>query len=121
MDWCRSLESKGGSADCPCTPSFTTQISDKRIYVFGGHINWRNKLKAAYPTLIIMDGHNQAISKTALLNADMVLLNTKNMSHNVYYKVVDVLRKNKVPFGYIGKYTNTRMLEHEISATLRLA
>ena len=94
-------------------------IKDKAIYIFGGHINWRNKLKGKYPSLNILDGHNTSFDEQQLLNADIVLLNTSNMSHALYYKVIDVLRKNKIRFDYLGKYINQNLLEREIAEILK--
>lgn len=104
-------------------PSKETSLKDviegKSIYIFGGHHNWQTKLKTNYPSLIIMDGHNTLFDEQQLLNADIVLLNTSNMSHNLYYKVINVLRKNKIPFDYLGKYANQRLLEQEIAECLK--
>lgn len=98
--------------------SLDKQIAGKKIYVFGGHINWRIKLKQKYPKLDVLDGHNTSFDAQKLIDADMVLLNTSNMSHDLYYKVIDVLRKNGVPFDYLGKYSNPNLLEKEISEIL---
>lgn len=94
-------------------------IKGKTIYIFGGHINWRTRLKANYPSLNVLDGHNISFDEQQLLNADIVLLNTSNMSHALYYKVIDVLRKNKIRFDYLGKYINQNLLEQEIAEILR--
>lgn len=94
--------------------SLNDLIAGKKIYIVGGHTNWRNKMKIAYPTLNIMDGHQASFDERILLDADMVLMNTGNMSHKVYYKVIDVLRKSNVPFDYIGKYANIELLEQEM-------
>lgn len=96
------------------TVSLKDLIANKKIYIFGGHINWRNKMKANYPSLNILDGNITSFDEKMLLGADMVLLNTRNMSHTVYYKVIDVLRKNAIPFDYIGKSVNAELLEQEI-------
>ena len=93
-------------------------IDGKRIYIFGGHINWRNKLKQKYPKLEVLDGHNTSFDEQKLLGADMVLMNTSNMSHALYYKIIEVLRKNNIPFDYLGKYHNPELLEKEISEAL---
>lgn len=107
-------------SDIPSTKvSPNDLIAGKRIYIFGGHINWRNKMKSAYPILNILDGHQTSFDEKMLLGADMVLLNTSNMSHAVYYKVIDVLRKNSIPFDYIGKYRNAELLEQEIAEVLQ--
>ena len=94
-------------------------IKGKNIYIFGGHINWRTRLKSNYPSLNIMDGHNPSFDEQQLLNADIVLLNTSNMSHALYYKVIEVLRKNKIRFDYLGKYINQNLLEQEIAEILK--
>lgn len=94
-------------------------IDGKRIYIFGGHINWRNKIKQKYPKLEILDGHNTSFDEQKLINADKVLLNTSNMSHALYYKIIDVLRKNNIPFDYLGKYHNPELLEKEIADSLK--
>lgn len=107
-------------ADSPDTKvSLNELIAEKKVYIFGGHINWRNKMKSVYPALNIRDGHQTCFNEKMLLDADMVLLNTRNISHKVYCKVVNVLRKNAIPFGYIGKYTNTGLLEQEIAEVLQ--
>ena len=93
-------------------------IEGKKIYIFGGHINWRNRLKQKYPKLEVLDGHNVSFDEQKLLGADMVLMNTSNMSHALYYKIIDVLRKNNVPFDYLGKYSNPNLLEQEIAEAL---
>ena len=103
----------------PKEVSLEELIKDKTIYIFGGHVNWRTKLKAKYPTLTVLDGHNTSFDEKQLLNADIVLMNTSNMSHSLYYKVVDVLRRNKITFDYLGKYINQNLLEQEIAEVLK--
>ena len=93
-------------------------IKNKKIYIFGGHINWRNKIKQKYPSLEVLDGHNTSFDEKYLLGADMVLMNTSNMSHALYYKIIDVLRKNNIPFDYLGKYSNPNLLEREVGEAL---
>lgn len=98
--------------------SLDSYIDGKKIYIFGGHINWRNKLKQKYPKLEVLDGHNVSFDEQKLLGADMVLMNTSNMSHALYYKIIDVLRKNNIPFDYLGKYSNPNLLEREMGEAL---
>lgn len=94
--------------------SLDNLIEGKRIFVFGGHINWRNRFKQRYPSIEVLDGHNVSFDEAKLIGADMVLLNTSNMSHSLYYKVIDVLRKNHISFDYLGKNSNPNLLENEI-------
>lgn len=94
-------------------------IKGKKIVVIGGHIEWRNKLKAAHPGIIVMDGHNAGGDFSVLSNANMVLLNTSNMSHSVYDKAIEILRHEKIRFDYLGRATNQDRYEKEIVALLR--
>lgn len=91
----------------------------KKIVVIGGHINWRNKLKKKYPAIVTMDGHNAASDFGPLSSADLVLLNTFNMSHKVYYKVIEMLRKGTAKFDYIGRSTNQELYEKEIADIIK--
>ena len=93
-------------------------IKSKKIYIFGGHINWRNKIKQKYPSLEVLDGHNTSFDEKLLFGADIVLMNTSNMSHALYYKIIDVLRRNNIPFDYLGKYSNPNLLEREMGEVL---
>lgn len=93
-------------------------IKQKRLVVIGGHIEWRNKLKAKYPNIIVVNGHNSGSDFSMLINADMVLLNVSNMSHSVYYKAIDILRGNKVKFDYLGRTINQELYEQEIISIL---
>lgn len=94
-------------------------IKGKKIAVIGGHINWRNKLKKKYPAIVTMDGHNATGDFISLSSADLVLLNTSNMSHTVYYKVIEMLRKGTARFDYIGRSTNQELYEKEIADIIK--
>ena len=39
--------------------------------------------------------------------------------YSLYYKVIDVLRRNKIKFDYLGKYINQNLLEQEIAEVLK--
>lgn len=94
-------------------------IKDKKIVIIGGHILWRNKLKDKYPSIITMDGHNATSDFSSLSNADLVLLNTSNMSHTVYYKVIEILRGGTTKFDYIGRSTNQELYEKEMADIIK--
>lgn len=95
--------------------SLAELIKGKKIIVVGGHINWRNKMKATYPSLEILDGHLANIDISLFDNADLVLFNTSNMSHKVYYKLIDGFRFNQIKFDYLGRAKNIELLEKEIA------
>jgi len=66
-----------------------------------------------------MNGHNTSFDEQQLQKADIVLFNTSNMSHKLYYKVINALRKNKTKFDYLENFTNQKLLEQEIAEVLR--
>lgn len=99
--------------------SLKEEIGEKSIYVFGGHPNWQAKLRLSCPSISIMNGHNTSFDEQQLQKADIVLFNTSNMSHKLYYKVINALRKNKTKFDYLENFTNQKLLEQEIAEVLR--
>lgn len=94
-------------------------LGNKKIFVIGGHINWRNKTKSEYPLLQILDGHLETMDTTLLLDADLVIFNTANMSHAVYYKVMNTIRSHHIAYDYLGRATNANLLEKEIAFLIK--
>lgn len=90
-------------------------VKGKKIVVVGGHVNWQNKMKAAYPDMIILDGHLANVDIAMFKDADLVLFNTANMSHKLYHKLIDAFRSNNVEYDYLGRITNSALLEQEIA------
>jgi len=39
---------------------------------------------------------------TVFVNADLVVFNTKYLSHSAYYKAINQIKKNKIPYIYIN-------------------
>lgn len=94
--------------------------AEKRKVVFiGGHINLRNKLKAAHPYIEVVDGTNPSFDSKLLDNADIVVFYTHNMSHAVYEKAVSIVRQNYTPYGYISRATSLDLIEQEIVRLLK--
>ncbi len=106
------VKSEYKSADA--TSNLLEHIRHKTIVVIGGHINWRNKLKAKYPTITVFDGHLETADFSVLNRANFVFLNTSNMSHDVYYKAISVLRNSQTPFDYLGRTLNQELYENEM-------
>ena len=94
-------------------------IAGKNIYILGGHVNWRSKMKAAYPSLNLLDGHQKSLDEKIFMGADMILLYAAHMSHAVYDKTIAILRNNNIPFDYLGRTHNIDLLENEIAGILQ--
>ena len=95
--------------------SLAELVKGKKIVVVGGHVNWQNKMKTTYPDMIILDGHLANVDIAMFKDADLVLFNTANMSHTLYYKLIDAFRSNNVKYDYLGRITNSALLEQEIA------
>lgn len=93
-------------------------LEGKKVILIGGHINIRNKLIEKYPALTILDGHNPNIEESLIMNADLVIFNTSNMSHKVYEKIIKVLRTHEGKFDYVGRVMNMEKLDNEIAALI---
>ena len=98
--------------------SLSELTNGKRIIVIGGHINWRNNLKNKYPAFQIFDGNIKTADLSSLQSADFVFLNVSNMSHALYYKAMNILRENDIPFDYLGRTVNQELYEKEMADIL---
>lgn len=105
--------------EMPDLPESKVSLSDlikgKKIVIIGGHVNWQNKMRSAYPEMIIIDGHLANVDTAVFKNADLALFNTANMSHKLYYKLIDAFRMGQVKYDYLGRVTNAALLEKEIA------
>ena len=101
------------------TVTLADLVPGKKIIIVGGHVNWRNKMKEQYPSITFLDGHNVSLDVSRFDNADFTLFNTSNMSHKLYYKVINHLRDKKLRFDYLGRSRNQELLEAEIVSILK--
>ncbi len=108
------------SGDIPARQRKTIDelIGNNKVIIVGGHINLRNKLAEKYKSIFILDGHNVSFDENLIKSADLVLFNTANMSHSLYYKIMPVLKTNNIKFDYISRSLNLDILEAEISNLL---
>jgi len=93
-------------------------LKGNKVAIIGGHINWRNNLKKKYPSISVIDGHLETADFSVLKNMDFVFLNVSNMSHSVYYKVINILRNSTTPFDYLGRTINQELYEKEMADIL---
>ena len=101
------------------TVTLAELIQGKKLVIIGGHVNWRNKMKEQYPAIEFLDGKSTSLDTSIFSNADYILLKTSNMSHKLYYKVIDYLRERKIRFDYLGRSVNQELLEAEIVSVLQ--
>ncbi len=88
-------------------------INGKKIIIIGGAKEWRRKFREKYPEIRSLNGFNENFDVTALGMVDYIFFFTGHMSHATYYKAINYIRLNQIPFGYIGK-TNLDLVELEL-------
>lgn len=88
-------------------------INGKKIIIIGGAKEWRRKFREKYPEIRSLNGFNENFDVAVLGMVDYVFFFTGHMSHATYYKAINYIRLNQIPFGYIGK-TNLDLVELEL-------
>lgn len=96
--------------------SFTQK--NKKIVIVGGHENWRKKIKERFPLIISIDGTNQNTNPDFCSGSDLVLFFTPHMNHATYYKYINYVINNNIPYGYISR-NNLDLLENQLISELR--
>ena len=92
-------------------------IKDKKVLIIGGRDDLKKKMKDKYGEISVIDGFNESFDTRIINNVDIVFFYVGSMSHAVYYKAINTIRKNNTPFHYIGK-TNIDLVESEMSEEL---
>lgn len=77
-------------------------IKDKRIVIIGGHPNWVAKVKREFPNWRFLSPDASGSTDGSLLvNTEYIYFFTDCIKHTAYYKYINVIRKEKLSFGYI--------------------
>lgn len=93
-------------------------IGSRNIYIIGGHETWGKRIKDKYPTINLVDGNNRSFDATVLSNADFVFFNVGYMSHALYYKSIDFIRRNHIKFDFVGR-SNQDLLDKEMVSLIK--
>lgn len=74
----------------------------EKTVLFGGHHKWQQKFSSCYPAVKIMSGVDNNFPSNVLSNkTELVILNSKYMSHSVFYKVKKLQAKYNFSLEYI--------------------
>jgi hypothetical protein len=92
-------------------------LEKMNIITVGGHVQLRKNIKSRFPTFTVLDGTLNSQNFDMIEQADHVFLLFSNMSHSVYYKLMEQLKKFKTPFSYISK-THINLIEEEMLKTI---
>lgn len=91
----------------------------RRVVVLGGHDSWCKAIKPLLPGARFCDRETMPVINT-IRGADMVWLQVNAMSHNYFYRVIDICRKDNVPIRYFrsssAKRCAVQLVEEELAA-----
>ena len=98
----------------PSLLTMTNFIQSKRIIIFGGHPNWRQKLKEVLPPVefIDIDELNRDLSK--IQRSETIFINTSVFTHAFYRKIMKEVGKYKTPLFYLNGQSNIEKTITEI-------
>jgi hypothetical protein len=91
-------------------PSINTMaefIQSKRIVIFGGSPNWRQKLKECLPAVEFVDVEDKNRDISKIQRVDAVFINTTVFAHAFYKKIIKELSNSKTPLYYLNGQSNT--------------
>lgn len=82
----------------------TTLLKGKKVVVVGGMSEWCNRLKNYLDSSSIFLGAGRLNydENTVFANADLVVFNTKYLSHSAYCKAINEVKKNRIPYTYVN-------------------
>lgn len=86
-------------------------INDYNITIFGGLDSWANSSKESFPNIRFITNSAKNTDISFIKNDDFVFINVVGLSHSFYYKIVNILKKNKVKFSYIGNPNKELMID----------
>lgn len=89
---------------------------DYKIAVIGGSDNLRVRLKENFPTFIMISPDDITKDLTFLKNMQYIFIHT-NMSHSMYYKIIDLIRYNNIDYSYLNEI-NIDLLKSNILSKL---
>ena len=83
------------------TDEMILKLNEKRCAIIGGHENWSNKMKKAFPGWVVIPVGESLNLDRALGGIDAAFIYTDVLEHAMYYKMMNAIRSNKTPFHYI--------------------
>ncbi|CAH2717429.1 hypothetical protein BACCIP111895_04621 [Neobacillus rhizosphaerae] len=98
----------------PSLKTMTEFIQSKRIVIFGGYLNWQQKLKELLPTVEFVDVNEMNRDITRIHRVDAVFINTTVFAHAFYKKIMKELSKTETPLFYLNGQSNIEKTTLEI-------
>lgn len=77
-------------------------FEERDIIVIGGNSNWQERISKKLPnTYTFIDGRDDSFDLQVLSKADIVIYNTKNISHSSYWRTKAYLRRKNIKYAHM--------------------
>lgn len=77
-------------------------IAVRKVAIIGGHTNWISKVKKEFPNWKFFDAAVTRLNDAMVLDGtEKVYFFTNHISHGTYGKYINLVRENRIPFGYL--------------------
>jgi len=95
-------------------------LKSKKLVIIGGIKDWVNGLKKCLSdsTIYLEAGRVNYDENSVFQNTDLVVFNTKYLSHTAYYKAINVIKKYDIPYLFIN-HNNVKLTLKEIISFLK--
>lgn len=94
-------------------------LKDLKVYIFGGHANWRKKIKNAFPYIPIIPTESYVKYGDALANADIIIVNTFHCSHKAFDAIASAAKKGDARLIYVERENNPNGVGRLLMKSLR--
>lgn len=93
-------------------------LNQLNITVIGGSIPWIKKMKEVLPNWSFINSDQKNVSLEFIKNSSLVIINT-NMSHALYYKAMNIIKKYNLNYEYIVPCSNVSKTIYNIAEILK--
>ncbi|NFF75986.1 DUF2325 domain-containing protein [Clostridium sporogenes] len=94
------------------------KLNSLNAIIIGGHAQWQNKMKEYLPNCKFISPDMLNFDTNILNNVDIVFIYTNYLNHAMYYKVIDIIRENKLRLEYLKSNINMEIVLKEINKVL---
>lgn len=89
-------------------------LKKRRIMVIGGSHQWQKKLKQVIPEISLVYTDDYLRHQDLWKKSEYVFVNTSVLSHNAYYKLMKLIRKNQTTLFYLKDHRNVSLTISEM-------
>lgn len=94
------------------------KLDNLKGVIIGGFPGWQNRVKDKLRSWQFVNAGVNTLDKNLVRNSDVVVFNTKYLNHDLYYKIVDMVRNSHTQIRYINNDNVLKGLESIYKTTI---